>query len=137
MRIILAFVGLFLALVSVAMANYPGGNWLDRAARGHDLARNFLCDLLGPVAINGLPNSVASLAMQAAFAVLAAGLTITWWLVPRFFDAPRLARAMRACALVSLLGLMAIPLTPPTVSHSLHAMAVLAGGVPALVAWML
>jgi hypothetical protein len=137
MRIILAFVGLFLGLVSVAMANYPGGNWLQRSARGHDLARNFLCDLLGPVALNGLPNTVGSFAMQAALAVLAAGLTVTWWLIPRLLPGPRLARAIRVCAVVSLLGLISIPLTPPSQSYALHAVAVLSGGVPAIVAWVL
>lgn len=137
MRIILPFVGLFLALVSVAMATYPGGNWLDRHARGHDLARNFLCDLLDPVALNGLPNPIASGAAQAALAVLAVGLTVTWWLMPLLLAAPGLSRALRTCALVSLLGLVAIPLTPPSGSHALHAAAVLCAGVPAIGAWVL
>lgn len=135
MRIILVFVGLFLALVSVAMATYPGGNWLERGARGHDLARNFLCDLLSPVAVNGLPNPVASLAMQAALGVLAIGLTVTWWLMPRLLDAPRLSLAIRVSAVLSLLGLISVPLTPPSASSSLHAVAVLGGGVPAVIAW--
>jgi hypothetical protein len=137
MRILLAFVGLFLGLVSVAMATYPGGNWLVRSARGHDLARNFLCDLLGPVAINGLPNPIASVLMQAALGVLAAGLTVTWWLIPRLLDAPRLSRAIRVLAVVSLVGLISVPLVPPSVSYSLHAVAVLSGGLPAIVAWVL
>ncbi len=134
---LLLAIGLFIALAAVSMATYPGGSWLDLHATRHDLLRNFLCDLLGPVAINGQPNPVGSAAMIGAMGVLAAGLGVLWWTLPGLFPGAALGRAIRICGTLSLVGLVAVPLTPPTVSYSLHAAAVFGGGVPAILAWLL
>ena len=134
---VLASIGIFIALVVVSMATYPGGSWLAPNAQQHDLLRNFLCDLLGPMAINGKPNPVGSAAMIAAMVVLALGLGVLWWSMGRLFVSPRLSVAIRVCGTVSLLGLVAVPFTPPTVSYPLHAAAVFSGGGPAAAACVL
>ena len=134
---ILASVATFLALAGVSMATYPGGSWLDVHAQRHDLWRNFLCDLLGPIAINGAPNAIGSAAMIAAMVILALGLAVTWWSTPRLFTGRWLTIAIRGCGLLSLVGLVAVPLTPPTVSYQLHAAAIFGGGIPAAVAFAL
>ena len=135
-RSILASVGTFIALVVLSMATYPGGSWLDRTSRSHDLLRNFLCDLLGPVAINGAPNPVGSAAMMGAMGILALGLGVLFWSVPALFIGPTVAVAVRACGTISLIGFVAVPFTPPTVSYQLHAAAIFGGGVPAFAAWI-
>ncbi len=131
---ILALVLAFVALVAISMASYPGGSWLDLRANRHDLLRNFLCDLLAPIAINGQPNRVGSLAMMGAMTVLALGLAVTWWSIPYLFAQPRFAVAIRICGVLSTIGLFTVPFTPPTVSYRLHAAAIFAGGVPAFAA---
>jgi len=134
---ILVSVGLFLALVAGSMAAYPGGSWLDLQAGSHDLLRNFLCDLLGPIAINGEPNGLGSRAMITAMVILALGLGVTWWSIPGLFTGSTLGKAIRGCGTLSLIGLVAVPLTPPTVSYQLHAAAVFTGGGPAAAAFVL
>jgi hypothetical protein len=133
---LLISIGLFIALAAASMLTYPGGSWLDLHATRHDLLRNFLCDLLGPVAINGQPNPVGSAAMIAAMVILAAGLGILWWALPALFPSTALGRAIRVCGTLSLVGLVAVPLTPPTVSYQLHAAAAFAGGAPGIFAWL-
>lgn len=121
----------------MSFATYPGGSWLDRRAVGHDLLRNFLCDLLGPTAINGRPNPVGSVAMILAMGSLTLGLTVMWWTMPRLLTGRSLGLTIRACGALSLLGLVAVPLTPPTLSYPLHAAAVFTGGIPGAAAWLL
>jgi hypothetical protein len=136
-HLILGTLSAFVGAGVVSAAYYPGGSWLDRRAAGHDLVRNFLCDLLAPVAINGQPNLVGSVAMMAGMGVFALGLALYWWSMPRLFSSVALTRAVRGCGVVSTLGLLAVPLTPPTESYQLHAAAVFSGGIPAFAAWIL
>lgn len=136
-RAILACVAGSLALMGLSMATYPGGSWLDRGAQHHDWLRNFLCDLLGPVAINGQPNPIGGPAMIAAMGLFAVALALTWWTIPRLFTGERLGLGVRVFGVVSTVGLVAVPLTPPTVSYQLHAAAVFTGGIPAFAAWLL
>ncbi len=131
-NVILISVGISLLLASISMASYPGGSWLDRKAQTHDLLRNFLCDVLGPVAINGEPNPIGSLTMSLAMVIFVLGLTLVWWSIPGVFS-----RAIRGCGTLSVFGLIAIALTPPTVAYQFHALALFSGLIPALVAWVL
>jgi hypothetical protein len=153
-NVILASVAGFLALASAAMAAYPGGSWLEQRAASHDFWRNFLCDVLGPVAINRQPNPLGSALMISAMLVMAVGLATAWWAIPWLFtpvagktqEPPpftpsgvegALGRALRISGMTSMVGLIAVPLTPPTVSYAWHAAAVFGGGAPALLAWTL
>ncbi len=132
---ILVSVAIFVVLVGVSMASYPGGTWMDRQAGGHDLIKNFLCDLLGLHGLNGAPNPVGSIATLVAMVVLALGLGLTFWLVPTFFPArPTLGRLIRGCGSISALGLLAVPLTPPVNAYRLHAAAVVVSGLPGIAA---
>jgi hypothetical protein len=129
---------LFVVFAGVSMTFYPGGSWLNMNATGHDFFRNFLCDLLGPTAINGQPNSLASVSMKLAMAAMLPGLACLWFFSPTLFPARiNLGRAIRACGVLSLLGLAAVPLTPPTASYELHAAAIFSGGIPSVLAWVL
>lgn len=131
----LASVAIFVVLVGIAIASYPGGSALDRRAAGHDLLRNFLCDLLAPVALNGAPNPVGAIAAPAAMLVLIAGLGVFWWMLPDAFPAQRrLGRALRAAGALTTVGLVAVPLTPSGAMPVLHAIAVLIACAPAMIA---
>ena len=128
----------FVTLVVVSMAQYPGGSWLVRRATSHDFWRNFLCDLLGPTAINGQPNDVSSLAMKLAMAALLPALAVLWWRLPELFkNHRRLGFAVRLFGALSMVGMAAVPLTPPTASYERHAAAIFSGGVPSFIAWLL
>lgn len=78
---------IFVALWLVAMGVYPGWNSFDSNSSGHDVLRNFLCDLLSPTTPDGRSNLVGSIAMNAGVAVfVVGGLLPLWWRLP--FDAP-------------------------------------------------
>ncbi|EYF06453.1 hypothetical protein [Chondromyces apiculatus] len=124
-------------LLAASMVLYPGGTWMDAQAHGHDFFRNFVCDLTQPVALNGVPNRGARPA-QAGMLLLVGAFLPFWWLMPRLFpEEAKLGQWVRAAGMVSLAGLVAVPLLPSLVFGKLHAAAVLVASVPALVAgWL-
>jgi hypothetical protein len=137
-KCILTSQGTFMALIALSMASYPGGTWADPRARGHDLLRNFLCDLLGRTALNGEANPVGAIATPLAMLALVLGIGLVWWVLPACFPKrTALGLAIRILGSVSTLGLLALPLTPPAVAYELHATAAFAGGGPGLVAGVL
>lgn len=133
---LLVAVGLFVLFVALAVVRYPGGTWFDPNAPGHDLWRNFLCDLTQPVALNGRPNPGVGFARAAMF-VLDAGLLCHFVAIPALCPPSPLGRPLRAAALVSFLGILAVPLTPSLAVGSLHTVAVLSGTVPGIAAGVL
>ncbi len=133
---LLALVALFGLLFGLAVARYPGGTWFDPAAPGHDLLRNFLCDLTQPVALNGQPNPGVGFA-RAAMLVLDAALLCHFLAIPALAPPTPLARPLRAAAVVSFLGILAVPMTPSLRFGSLHTVAVLAGTIPGIAAGVL
>lgn len=133
---LLAAIALFALLVQLAIVRYPGGTWFDPTAPGHDLFRNFLCDLTQPIALNGRPNSGAGFA-KAAMIVLDAGLLCHWLAIPELCPPTSLARPLRIAAIVSFLGIVAVPLTPSLRLGVIHALAVLAGTLPGIAAGIL
>lgn len=124
----------FVALMAPAMALYHGGTWIDPRAEGHDFWRNFFCDLLHEHALDGQMNVAGSRFATAAMLALVAGLWPFWlstaWLVGR----GRLARVVRVAGVTSVVGLVAVPLTPSDRFGALHGVAVLVAAVPGLVA---
>jgi hypothetical protein len=127
--------GAAVVLLGAAIAAYPGGTWLDRRAGGHDFWLNFLCDLTQPVALNGASNAAGAALAQAGMLAIVAGFVPFWLLLPGLFpDAPRLGAAVRASGLVSVVGLLAVPLTPSLRLGSLHSAVVLTSSVPGLAA---
>jgi hypothetical protein len=133
---LLAAVGLGVALLAAAMAVYPGGTALERGTVGHSFWRNFLCDLMQNVAVNGAPNHLGSRLACGALAAFGAALGCFWWLLPAVLEGRCVSRwtlAIRALGAVSLLGLLAVPV----VNGPAHLVAVFASSVPGLAAAVL
>jgi len=128
-------VATFVALIARAISLYPGGTWFDPGARGHDLLRNFLCDLTQPIALNGAVNPGARVA-GGAMLVLDLGLLLLWMAIP-WLAPSRFARLLRIAGVASFLGIIAVPLTPSLEHGIVHAIAVLSGVVPGIAAGVL
>lgn len=133
---LLITIAVFALLIQLAIQRYPGGTWFDPTAPGHDLFRNFLCDLTQPVALNGRANPGVELA-KVAMIVLDAGLLCVWLAVPAICAASSLARWVRGLGAVSFAGIVAVPLTPSLKLGVIHAVAVLAGAIPGIAAGVL
>ena len=120
--------GLFFA----AMALYPGGNWLDPTAPGHDFARNFLCDILGPVAWNGAANREGRALALGGYWLFCATFAWFWWLAPTGWSARhrRLGHLTRLAGLASAAAMVAVPLWPPSSRDWLHQIVVYLSGIP-------
>ena len=125
----------FFPCFGAAIALYPGGTWYDRHAVGHSLARNFVCDLMQPIALNGQPASLGSaLAQLGTLAMLVAGGAF-WLQVARLESPPTwVGRWMRRVGIVGCALGLGIPLTPSNRFHEIHLFAVLASFLPILLA---
>jgi hypothetical protein len=114
----LAFFGLFAASALL----YPGGNWLDRAARGHRFFANYFCDLTQPVSLSGVINPVGSRLAQLAMLCFAAALAGFFWLVPAYFESSaRSAAWVRGLGECAVLSYVAVPFTPSELFGDVHA----------------
>jgi hypothetical protein len=128
---LLATLAVAIASLIVAMALYPGGTALDHLHAGHSFWFNFLCDLTGPVAVNGAANRVGSAFAQVAMAALAIALGMFWLILPWLFKGRRaLGVVLRCAGTLSTLGFALVPLA----SGLVHAAAVFTAVVPAVVA---
>jgi hypothetical protein len=128
----------FAALMGAAMVVYPGGSFLDRGAVGHHFFYNFFCDLTQPIALNGSPNPLGSTLAQAGMLVLVAAFVPFWVVLPGLFPGDqRLGAAVRGLGLISVVGLVGVPLTPSGRFGALHTMFVFAAGIPGIVAGVL
>ncbi|MEM8525765.1 MAG: hypothetical protein AAGG68_14080 [Bacteroidota bacterium] len=68
---------LFVVLYLTATLLYPGGSNFDENANAFNWQHNYWCDLLGPVAKNGLPNSAQVIALLAVL-ILATAVCLSW-----------------------------------------------------------
>lgn len=134
--LVLGSVTFFLLLGGLAVASYPGGNWVHGTQAGFHPAHNFLCDLLRDPAIDGTANPVAARAARAAMLILLAGLAGFWVLAPRLLapSATRYATTVRGLGLVSTVGLVGVPLTAAAETSWLHGPVIVVAGVPGLAA---
>ncbi len=139
LRILLALTVLaFIAIFSLAAAAYPGGTHFDHASVGHDLWLNTMCDVTRSVALDGRPNGLGCMLASIAMIVLAAGLGVTFALLPRLFVArARMAAAVRALGTISALGAVAVVLLPSDRFGSVHGVAIVCAGIPGLAAALL
>lgn len=128
----------FLVGMAIAMATYPGGTWCDRSAAGHDFLRNFFCDLLHDVALDGRPSPVAAVASRVAMLALLAGVLVTYALAPRLFvgrtGAGPASHAVRGFGSMCALGGVGVAFTPSNHHPTLHSVFVFVATVPGLVA---
>ena len=128
----------FVAIFSLAAAAYPGGTHFDHASVGHDFWLNTMCDVTRTVALDGRPNKLGSTLASIAMIALAAGLGVTFTLLPRLFLArERMSSAVRALGTVSALGAVAVVLLPSDRFSSLHGVAIVCAGIPGLAASLL
>ncbi len=121
----------FAGFLAAAMAVYPGGNWLDRTARGHHFFANFLCDLTQPVSLSGVKNSLGAGLAQTGMLFFAAALAGFFGVVPQHFAVgSRAARWVRALGVCAVVCFVAVPLTPSERFGKVHAaLALTAGGL--------
>ena len=128
---LLGFAGLF----AVAMAVYPGGNWLDPETPGHRFFANFLCDLTQPVSLSGVKNSLGAGLAQAGMLFFAAALAGFFGVVPQHFaHGSRAARRVRGLGVCAVLFLVAVPLMPSERFGRAHALLALAAGAVGIAA---
>jgi len=64
-------IALSLALLTVAINTYPGGNQIDANSIGFDWKQNYLCNLFGKTAVNGARNSARIWAITGWFILCA------------------------------------------------------------------
>jgi hypothetical protein len=133
---VLVGLALFVALVAVAMAFYPGGTCWDVTTRGHRFWQNFLCDLEWRVALNGEPNLLGSRLAQTAMLLLVFGLAPFWFDVPYLFAARQRVGgvAVRALGLTSVAATIAVVFMPSERFGALHGVMVIVACVPGLAA---
>ena len=131
---VLVGLALFIALMAVAMACYPGGTCWDVTTRGHRFWQNFLCDLEWAVARNGEPNPIGSRAAEGAMVILALAMAPHWILVARVLATrPVLAGLVRGLGLAAVAGSLAVTVVPSNrFGVVLHAATVVVAGVPGL-----
>jgi len=121
-----ALLAAFAALAAVAMARYPGGAWFDRGTHGYAFWSNYLCDLAGPVALDGHANPGAPFGrvMMLAFAV---ALVPFWCAGARLAATERMARAIRTAGCTACAIAVFVPFTAG-VPGPWHSIASLAAG---------
>lgn len=103
--LVMTGMALFVVLYLLAAFLYPGGSDVDRLAKGFSWRHNYWCELMAPVAQNGMSNTARPVAI-IALAVLAISLLLFWYTIPFLFTAKsRLALPMRVCGSGSMLVL--------------------------------
>jgi hypothetical protein len=134
-KVVEATVGMFVALIGIAMLMYRGGTWLDKGRAGHSFWENFLCDLLHRQTLGGHPNLVGSRLALAGMLVIVVGLVAAFSLAPEIIPSRRrLGRGVAWLGSIGSLALIASPLLPSDIYPSLHPIAVIFGGLPAVAA---
>jgi hypothetical protein len=123
-----AGVVLFIVLYAIAALLYPGGSYDDRHAPGFSLVHNYFCDLLHPVALNGVVNPGRGIGL-VAMALIVPTLVFFWHSVVVLFANQRALRlTTRIAGSISAAGMLLL-LTP------FHDSAVEIGGGFGLVAF--
>lgn len=98
----------FVILKGLSTQWYPGGTVFSARDVGYDFWRNYLCDVMAPVALNGQINTHASILSGAGVGVLyLLGLLPVWWFLPMLWGGRRSVRlALRLFGGFSLLGMV-------------------------------
>jgi hypothetical protein len=131
---VLGLIAASIALLVSAIASYPGGTSFDRSAPGHDLLRNFLCDLTAPVALNGAANTRGAALASLAIVLLGLALVLFWWTLAGLAFAGQARGVVRATGVFSSIALMTLPLTRWAPLLWFHPLVVFTSAVPGLVA---
>jgi len=125
---------MFTILIASAMDAYPGGTAWDAHTHGHDFWRNYLCDLLRAVAINGESNASGARLAKAAMLSLAAGAAPFWWTIARFLRGAPLGILVRVSGSVSSLAIVLVAVLTSDQFPSMHPVLLGGGGITGLLA---
>ena len=124
-------------LMLAAMVAYPGGSAFRPREAGFDFVANYFCDLIRPVAHNGVANGTGMVLGQLAMVTTGLASLPAFLVAPRWFPAHPFARRCRPLGIAAIVLLPAVPLTPSNVAGSWHAVAILAAGTPGCAALVL
>jgi hypothetical protein len=106
-----AGVVLFFVLYAIAALLYPGGSYDHRHAPGFSLVHNYFCDLLHPVALNGVANPGRVIGL-VAMALIVPTLALFWHSVVALYPEQRALRlTTRIAGSISAAGTLLL-LTP-------------------------
>lgn len=92
-----------IALLTVAVNTYPGGNQINANAIGFDWKQNYLCNLFGETAVNGAPNGARLWAVGGWF-ILCAAFVAFFVLFSPNIGATRAARVIRYCGILGMIA---------------------------------
>ncbi len=135
---VLLGVGQFVVLTGVAMAIYPGGTVFDATTVGYSFWSNSLSDLERTVSLSGQPNPVGSVLYRTAMVAMTAAFVPLWLVLPTLFPARRrIGGAVTVLGLISVAGMIGIPLTPSDIRVAGHMIAIGVAAVPGLTAAVL
>lgn len=125
----------FVALVTAAIVEYPGGTWFDARTRGHAFWQNFLCDLFHHRALNGADNARSAALATAGMLAMLVSIAAFFALIARLERTEgRAARVARWAGAGACVAGIAVPLTPSDRYRVAHLSAVLIACAPALAA---
>ena len=96
-------IALSLALLTVAVNTYPGGNQFSANAVGFDWKQNYLCNLFGGTAVNGAPNSARIWAISGWF-IFCASFAFFFIRFSLNIDHPGPARIIRYCGILGMIS---------------------------------
>ncbi len=136
-RIVLVCIGAFVIGIALSMLAYPGGTWWAPTRQGHAFLENFLCDLLHDPALNRKTNGFGASMAKVAMLALIVGIGVFWSMSARWLRSQRIARLVSKLGVFGTLPLAMVPITPSNRYPTLHTVAVLLGGLPALTAFVL
>lgn len=128
--LVLVNLAAFVALIALAMWVYPGGNWLDRRAAGHDFFANYFCDLTQPVSLSGVDNALGARSAKLGMLCFALALAGFFRLLPRYFafDSP-LRAWVRWLGTSAVAIFVAVALSPSERCGEIHGWLALTSGV--------
>lgn len=122
------------ALLLAAMFVYAGGSGVRPSTPGFDPVHNYFCDLIRPVAHNGVDNRTSMWMARAGMLLTAMALAPVWLLLPAMFDDHRAARWCRGPGLLAAAALPAVALTPSDAMPHLHTLTNAGAGLPGSIA---
>jgi len=134
-KVVDASVGMFIALIGIAMMAYQGGTWWDATRQGHAFWENNLCDLLRVRTLGGHPNIVGARLATGGMLILVIGLVAAFSLAAEVIPSRRrLGRSIAWCGSLGSLVLTSSALLPSDKCPACHSVAVVFGSLPALIA---
>lgn len=120
----------FVGLVGLAMWFYPGGNWIDRRAPGHDFFANYFCDLTQPVSLSGVSNALGARCAKIGMLCFAFALAGFFQILPRYFaQGSALTHWVRWLGTSSVSIFVLVVLSPSERFGKIHGVLALASGV--------